>query len=76
MIDPMLQSTVMFLAFGLSIGLMVSMWVVRRTHYRCRYCGNLHRERPKTMNALVFMMTICRRVEEREAFNEKHYRAV
>lgn len=58
------NSIAMYLGLGLSLGSMVAMWVVRRTHYRCRFCGNLHRDRPKDMNALVFMMTICRRVEE------------
>lgn len=63
----------MYSGLGLSIGLMVSLFVVRRTHYRCRYCGNLHRDRPKSMNALVFMMTICRRVEEIQQAKEMRW---
>lgn len=63
----------MYFALGLAIGLIASLWVVRRCHYRCKYCGNRHRERPKNMNALVFMMTICRRIEEIQAFKERQW---
>ena len=66
------DAVAMYFAFGSSLGAMLSLWVARRTHYRCKFCGNLHRDRPKDMNALVFMMTICRRVEEIRALKESY----
>jgi hypothetical protein len=63
---PGLDAEMIMLAMmAVAIGLFAGLHVSSKSRIRCRFCNNMHVPRPSRMTAIEFMMTICRREEER-----------